>query len=340
MTRKLEGRTLVIQPYPGIGDMLWHLPQLRAIASLCEDSRVSVLTKSRTLAKQWLQHDPIIDEIYYAEKDEIMKSARLLKEQDFTNSVILHGSFTFGSIPFLASIPNRYGYGFGLQRFWLNRPPFLEASLKALHAIDLAERFTKRFIKEEGTWSRDLFVSDASRERARNEFKDISSPRVCFGIGASDAFKKWPLDAFAELAKQLKDQAPHLAFFVLGAPHEACEVRSLEEKCRIHGVEVVPVTHLPIDDVFALISESSLFVGNDSGLMNASACLGVPTVGLFGVTKPLDYLSNLAPMMPLGEDHSQNSTMTRILPKHVLNLILENPIFEKFHSSLQKSGMQ
>lgn len=340
MTRRLKGQTLVIQPYPGIGDMLWHLPQLRAIASLCEGSRISVLTKSRTLAKQWLQDDPIIDKIYYAEKGEIMKSARLLRTQDFTNSVILHGSFTFGAIPFFASIPNRYGYGFGPQRLWLNRPPFLDASLKTLHAMDAAELFAKRLIKEEGRWTRDLFVCNKSRERIRNEFKDVSYPRVCFGVGASDAFKKWPLDAFAELAKQLKYKVPQLDLFVLGAPHEANEVNHLVDLCRIHGVKVIPITHLPINDVFALIAESSLFVGNDSGLMNASACLGIPTVGLFGATKPLDYVPNLVPMMPLDDGHSQNSTMTRILPEHVFNLIVHNPIFTPFHASFQKRGKQ
>lgn len=340
MTRRLEGRTLVIQPYPGIGDMLWHLPQLRAIASVCEGSRISVLTKSRTFAKQWLQHDPIIDTIYYAEKDEIIKSARLLKQEGFTNSVILHGSFTFGAIPFFASIPNRYGYGFGPQRLWLNRSPFLNTSLKTLHAIDAAELFMKRFIKGAGKWSRNLFVSTASRDRICNEFKDVSYPRVCFGIGASDSFKKWPLDAFAELAKQLKSQVPHLALFVLGAPHETNEVNHLVELCGMHGVEVIPITHLPIEDVFALIAGSSLFIGNDSGLMNASACLGIPTVGLFGVTKPLDYVPNLVPIMSVAGGCSQISTMTHILPEHVLKLILENPIFASFHSSIQECGKQ
>lgn len=339
MTRRLEGRTLVIQPYPGIGDMLWHLPQLRAIASLCEDSRVSVLTKSRTLAKQWLKHDPIIDEIYYAEKDEIVKSARLLKGQGFTNAVILHGSFTFGAIPFLASIPNRYGYGFGLQRLWLNRGPFLQSSFRNLHAIDLAELFMKRFINEEGRWCRDLFVCETSREKVHLEFKDVPYPRVCFGVGASDAFKKWPLDAFAALAKQLKDQVPDSTFFVLGSASEESEVRSLVEKCRMNGVQVIPVTHLAIDDVFALLAESSLFVGNDSGLMNAAACLRVPTIGLFGATKPLDYVPNLVSITPVLDGHNKNSTMDCILPEHVLDSILENPICSSFHTSLQKSGM-
>ena len=42
--------TLVIQPLPGICDMVWHLPHLDAIARTCPDGQVTVLTKRRSRA--------------------------------------------------------------------------------------------------------------------------------------------------------------------------------------------------------------------------------------------------------------------------------------------------
>ncbi len=42
--------------------------------------------------------------------------------------VLLHHSRTLAAAAALAGIPARYGYGFGLQRLFLNRPPFLAAA--------------------------------------------------------------------------------------------------------------------------------------------------------------------------------------------------------------------
>src|SRR6476469_5416402 len=49
----------VIQPLPGIGDMVWHLPHIRAIAAHAGQP-VTLMTKPRTLADQLLAHEPSI----------------------------------------------------------------------------------------------------------------------------------------------------------------------------------------------------------------------------------------------------------------------------------------
>ena len=49
---------LVIQPLPGIGDMVWHIPHLRAIAHHEPEGQVSVLTKPRSLSDQLLASLP------------------------------------------------------------------------------------------------------------------------------------------------------------------------------------------------------------------------------------------------------------------------------------------
>lgn len=45
---------LVIQPLPGIGDMIWHLPHIHAIAAASPNGQVDILTKRRSLADQEL----------------------------------------------------------------------------------------------------------------------------------------------------------------------------------------------------------------------------------------------------------------------------------------------
>ena len=44
-------RLAVIQPLPGIGDMVWHLPHIRAIAQAV-GHKVTLVTKPRSAADQ------------------------------------------------------------------------------------------------------------------------------------------------------------------------------------------------------------------------------------------------------------------------------------------------
>jgi len=39
------GGTLVIQPLPGVGDAVWHLPHLQSIAAQPKEKAVTLLTK-------------------------------------------------------------------------------------------------------------------------------------------------------------------------------------------------------------------------------------------------------------------------------------------------------
>lgn len=324
MSEHFRGKTLVIQPYPGIGDMLWHLPQLRSIASSVDSGKISVLTKSRTMAKQWLMADPIIDTIYYCEKDEILNAAKVMRRENFQNSVVLHGSFTYGVIPFLAGIKNRYGYGFKAQKICLNHKPYLESSLALTHALELGEIYMDRLFGNSVVNNREVVVNQSILEAVRKNFKHHRGARICFGVGASDAFKRWPKEFFAELAIALQADQPSAEIFLLGSPGEQEEIKAISEKIRALNGESIPVYTLSISEVFAFIKDAALFVGNDSGLMNAAACLGIPTLGLFGRTRPLHYVQNLFPITPVTSNSDNvQSEMKQILPQQVMEKYAE-----------------
>jgi ADP-heptose:LPS heptosyltransferase len=49
------------------------------------------------------------------------------------------------------------------------------------------------------------------------------------------------------------------------------------------------VGRLSLPEVAAFLAQSTLFIGNDSGLMHLSAASGTPTLGLFGPTSADEY---------------------------------------------------
>ena len=95
---------LVVQPLPGIGDIIWHLPHLKAIAANTASNQITLLTKDRSLAHELLLGTQYIKEVLYLSKVKkdgqgILGGFRLgkfLKPYKFDQIWILHGSPRYG----------------------------------------------------------------------------------------------------------------------------------------------------------------------------------------------------------------------------------------------------
>jgi ADP-heptose:LPS heptosyltransferase len=100
--------------------------------------------------------------------------------------------------------------------------------------------------------------------------------------GSGAAKKCWPLDRFVELARRLQADGRTVRFVV----GEAEVDRWPQEALRALG-EGAPVERLKNSiELWRLINGASAFVGNDSGPAHLAGMLAVPTVVLYGPTKP------------------------------------------------------
>ena len=59
-------KTLIIQTRPGIGDLCVFLPVIHEICLSNVNSKVDLLTKERTCARETLEHDPYIKDIFFS----------------------------------------------------------------------------------------------------------------------------------------------------------------------------------------------------------------------------------------------------------------------------------
>jgi ADP-heptose:LPS heptosyltransferase len=48
----------------------------------------------------------------------------------------------------------------------------------------------------------------------------------------------------------------------------------------------IPLHHLPLDELAAILKQCDFYVGNDSGITHLAAAVGTPVVALFGPTDP------------------------------------------------------
>lgn len=97
--------------------------------------------------------------------------------------------------------------------------------------------------------------------------------------------KRWPLEHFAALADMAQGElGAKIIFFGNKAEADRAEKISSMMKTARPASAAGKTT---IRQAAAIINRCSAFVSNDSGLMHISAMCGVPTVGVFGPTSPV-----------------------------------------------------
>ena len=108
---------------------------------------------------------------------------------------------------------------------------------------------------------------------------ELDRPLVCLYPAAGEEIRRWPAPYFAELIDLLvaREQV-HVALVGVAGDREiaARVLQTLRHRGRVSDLTGT----LEFPDLVALLSASSLFVGNNSGPKHLAASLGVPTVGI------------------------------------------------------------
>ncbi|MEM7227099.1 MAG: glycosyltransferase family 9 protein [Pseudomonadota bacterium] len=294
------GRTLVIQPLPGIGDTIWHLPHLKAIARAAPEGRIALLTKPRSLADGLLAAEPAVDQVLWLHRNKgehdglagFFRLTALIREGGFARVWVLHDSARYAQVAWAAGIPERHGFGLAAQRLFLNRPPFLPRELAKAHPIDKATRLLELKGLDLREADRTLAVAPEALADVNAAYGDVPAPWIALGLGSSETFKQWGAENFAALAAALiqKGASPLL----LGGPAE----RQMAEKVAQAAPGAHNAASLPIDQTAALLSSCRLYVGNDTGVLNMAAAVGTDGIGLFGGSPPLAYSPHIHALTP------------------------------------------
>lgn len=299
-------KILVIQPLPGIGDTIWFLPHVHALAKRGE---ITLLTKKNSQAPLVLQADPHVKHIEYLYRNPgihdgflgFWRLVKLLRQSQFTEAWILHNSPRYAYAAKLAGIPNVYSYGTGLSHLFNVSHVKLPPEVLQLHPIDRAKEFlTACGIPVGQKLHYELFVDATAQKAVAEKFAHLPKPWTVLGIGASEPIKKWPLAHWAQLASALSPFEGHI--FLLGGPAETPDSQMIFSLLSADArKKVTPVTDLPITQSMALAKMAHVFIGNDTGMLNIAAAAGTKTYGLFNHDKVLSYTDNLIAVFPFIE---------------------------------------
>jgi hypothetical protein len=120
-------RCAVLQAKPGFGDVIWHLPFVRAIAATLPGGKVTFLAPPRSGAAELLAAEPSVVEVLYFEHHgselrrgiNLIRLVALLRRKRFDAIWILDRTLRPAIAAVLAGVPERIGVGLGRQRLFI-----------------------------------------------------------------------------------------------------------------------------------------------------------------------------------------------------------------------------
>jgi heptosyltransferase-2 len=324
----LRGPVAVIQPLPGIGDMVWHVPHIRAIAAHAGEP-VTLLAKPRSLADELLVNEASVSEILWVDLNPagrrglhdgiggFHRLVRALRAHHFGTVVLLHHSDLLAAAAWMAGIRDRRGYGWGRQRWFLNTGPFLSSDMRNSHQHTRATKYLSAANIPMLSAEPALTVPDAMR--AETMIRIDSARFVAVGIGSSEALRQWGPERFTHLAGALLD-AGWPTLVLVGGVEDSVSATRIVNALGERGSQVRMALGWKLPDVIGLLSQTAFYVGNNTGVMNIAAATGIRTFALFGTTKPFSHASQIVALT--APDIGVHDGMARLTLDTVLDAIL------------------
>jgi heptosyltransferase II len=284
---RMTSRLLVRAPN-WLGDVILSLAAVRDLRRAFPAARIEVLARPSVAGLYGA-----VGEVDAVRESRGWRSDAAALRGAFDAAVLLPNSFGSALAPFLARIPQRWGYATDGRGPLLTRrarvPPAVRGRSQVYYYRAMLAGLGLDVTSPPET---SLACPAAWAEKAQG----LLGAGEWIGVTPGAAFgsaKRWLAPRFAaaadRLARRLGAQVA-----VLGAPSE----RALGDE--VAGALTAPARNLcgqtTLPDLAGVLSRLRLLVTNDSGPMHVAAALGVPLVAVFG---PTDWRETA----PVGEAH-------------------------------------
>ncbi len=261
-----------------------------------------------------LENHPAISKIWKYERFEdrgaraksVMRLALRLRRERFDCVTNFHASPSSAMISFATGADVRSIHFHGLKD--RNRystvviagkgvvKPVIERDLDTVRALSLAIQIPVGALPR-------IYITERERKvaRAHLEKSGLKVPLLTLALGASRPSKAWPLERFAELAADWAQK--NGSVLAVAGPAEKEELENFlsfvdlilaqkvspeKERLRIRA-QIIGANDLALRELAALLTHTSVFVGNDSGPKHMAVAVGCPTVTVFGPEDPFEW---------------------------------------------------
>ncbi len=280
-------KILIIQQRYGIGDMVIFLPYIHAISKKFNKS-VTLLAKESSRAKDLLEEDRHIDEIISLDRAKdglsgLLNLSRELRLRKFDKVFIFNSSLRYNLVTKLAGIKSIHQY-----------PLFRSKD----NIVQSAKIFTENVIGQAVSSEPNLEIRDTKYNYDKN-FKHI-----CLGISASGPTKRWDINNYIKLCKELV-KIKKCKFYIAAGKNDINLIN--EFKNSDIGKGCTSFEELSIKETLPIIKNCNCYIGSDTGFAHIAVGLGIQSLTLF-MDSPVmaygKYSSRMKVIEPEGENNS------------------------------------
>jgi heptosyltransferase-2 len=328
--------TVIIQPKQGIGDVIWHLPFIQAIAAASPGGTVAFLTLPSTHAKELLEAEPCVAETLYFETRgsifqrglNLLRLIAMLRRLRCQTVWILDRTSRPAFAAFAAGVPNRIGLGLGRQRWFITNPG-IDQKLRHAWPIDWLAALMEAMNVPCGSTKPRLKLSPDLVASIARRYESCPRPWSVLGLGASNPARDWPTSTWATFIGALRARTLGTVFLIGGRPQMERARQLIADTgagtagagTASAGTAKAPAVNacdLTVIEAAALLHHAKFFVGPDSGPMNLAVAAGTESFGLFGASAVLIHARYVQAIAPDDGGGPTPDGMRRISPGLVL----------------------
>jgi len=277
-----------------LGDVVMSLPALRAVRRAYPQAHLAVLVQ-RQLAS-FFDGAAWVDEIMpyslrggMAGLVDRLRIVAGIRARHFDLAVLLPKSFDSALWATLARVPLRAGLASDARGWMLTHTTTLAPASLHPHQVHSYLQMLHDTLAIDG--SADdcaIDVADRHRDRMRawlsTRRQRAGAPLIALAPAAAyGPAKEWPVAHYGALIDQLADRYDAECVLV-GSPGERTKCTAATAASRRGAL--IAAGETSVGEALALLSLCNGFAGNDSGSMHVAGALGIPTVGLYGSTRP------------------------------------------------------
>ena len=288
--RKDIDRILVIQLW-GIGETILTLPAIEALRKGFPKAEISILVTSRN--KDVFFNSKLLSNVIEVKLNPISILNFIVKNIKKYQLVIdLEEYLNISAIISFFVGAKVVGYSHGSRaKLYTDKVKYndkqhaAQTFLDLVRALDISYNFDKlsklNFSKNDKKFV-DKFLKD--NKITKNDFL------VCVAPGAAESAKSrmWPHEMYAELCDEMIAKYNAKIIFI-GALNESELIESIQKDTEGRDKTINAAGKIILSQLFYLISQSKLFIGNDAGPMHIAAAQGIKTLGLFGPNLPVRF---------------------------------------------------